>query len=406
MSTATPLSPLHRRAAVPSMVTVDIVVPVYNEARELDGRVRTLRGYLDARFPFAAKVTIVDNASTDGTWDVASRLAAQVPGVRAMRLEQKGRGGAVKAAWAASDAEVLAYMDVDLSTDLDAILPLVAPLLSGHSDLAIGTRLARGARVVRSPKREVVSRLYNLLIHLLLRNRFSDAQCGFKAVRADVGHALLPLVADRGWFFDTELLVLAAHNGLRIHEVPVDWVDDPDSRVDVVRTAIGDLRGLCRLSLSLLAGHGRTAALSRRSTSSGPRLPAVVGARFASVGGASTVAYLVLFLVLQLAMGWLAASAVALTVTACANAVSHWRFTLDAERGRSRLFWQASVTAWSAGLALTSLALTLTAALSGSLLAAVVAITAANGIVSVGRFLALRGALFRAHKASGLVRPR
>lgn len=139
--------------------------------------------------------------------------------------------------------------------------------------------------MVRSPKRELVSRIYNLLIHVLLRNRFSDAQCGFKAVRADVGHALLPLLADQGWFFDTELLVLAAHNGLRIHEVPVDWVDDPDSRVDVVRTAISDLRGLCRLSLSLLAGRGRSADLGRGAVPSQPRSPAAVGARFAGVGG-------------------------------------------------------------------------------------------------------------------------
>ena len=240
----------------PVTATVDIVVPAYNEARSLERSVRTLRRYLDERFPFPAQVTVADNASTDGTWDVASRLAAQVPGVRAIHLDQKGRGRALKAAWMASDAEIVAYMDVDLSTDLDAILPLVAPLLSGHSDLAIGSRLARGAQVVRGPKREAISRVYNLIIHAVIGNRFSDAQCGFKAMRADVGRALLPLVADDGWFFDTELLVLAEHNGLRIHEVPVDWVDDPDSRVDVVSTAVGDLRGLWRVSRLMLSGQG------------------------------------------------------------------------------------------------------------------------------------------------------
>ena len=135
-------------------------------------------------------------------------------------------------------------MDVDLSTDLNALLPLVAPLMSGHSDVAIGTRLARGARVVRGPKREIISRCYNLLLHASLGTGFSDAQCGFKAIRADAARALLPLTTDTGWFFDTELLVLAERAGLRIHEVPVDWIDDPDSRVNVVATALGDLRGI------------------------------------------------------------------------------------------------------------------------------------------------------------------
>src|SRR5438093_13495930 len=138
-------------------------------------------------------------------------------------------------------------MDVDLSTDLCALLPPVAPLLSGHRDVAIGTRLASGARVVRGPKRELISRSYNLILRTTLRANFSDAQCGFKAMRADVARALLPLVEDEGWFFDTEVLVLAERNGLRIHEVPVDWVDDPDSRVDVAATAKADLLGIWRL---------------------------------------------------------------------------------------------------------------------------------------------------------------
>ena len=145
-------------------------------------------------------------------------------------------------------------MDVDLSTDLNALLPLVAPLLSGHSDIAIGTRLAHGARVIRGPKREIISRCYNLLLRIALRARFSDAQCGFKAIRACQARQLLPLVADMGWFFDTELLVLAERAGLRIHEVPVDWTDDSDSRVDIVDTALGDLRGIARLGLGLAGG--------------------------------------------------------------------------------------------------------------------------------------------------------
>ena len=146
-------------------------------------------------------------------------------------------------------------MDVDLSTDLRALLPLVAPLVSGHSDVAIGTRLARGSQVVRGAKRELISRTYNRILRLTLGARFSDAQCGFKAIRADAARRLLPAVRDEAWFFDTELLVLAQREGLRIHEVPVDWVDDPDSRVDIVRTALDDLRGIARL----LAGRAADA---------------------------------------------------------------------------------------------------------------------------------------------------
>jgi glycosyltransferase involved in cell wall biosynthesis len=238
--------------AVVREATVEIVVPVYNEERDLERSVRRLRAYLDARFPFHATVTIADNASTDGTRDIGERLAATVPGVRFVRLTDKGRGRAVATAWLLSQAEVVAYMDVDLSTDLDALLPLVAPLISGHSDVAIGSRLGRGARVRRGLKRELISRCYNALLHIALGTRFSDAQCGFKAVRADTARRLMPRVENRSWFFDTELLVLAQRAGLRIHEVPVDWDDDPDSRVNIVPTALEDLAGIWRLMLSRL----------------------------------------------------------------------------------------------------------------------------------------------------------
>jgi glycosyltransferase involved in cell wall biosynthesis len=228
-------------------VVVDVVVPVYNEERILEASVRHLRRYLDNRFPLPATVVIADNASTDGTWAIAERLRAELDGVDAVHVDRKGRGLALRTTWAASRATVVAYMDVDLSTDLDALLPLVAPLLSGHSDVAIGSRLAPGARVTRGLKREVISRSYNVILRAALRTRVSDAQCGFKAMRADVARQLLPLVEDDSWFFDSELLVIAGHLGLRIHEVAVDWVEDPDSRVDIVTTARDDLKGIWRL---------------------------------------------------------------------------------------------------------------------------------------------------------------
>ncbi|MCU1595708.1 MAG: Undecaprenyl-phosphate mannosyltransferase, partial [Frankiales bacterium] len=175
---------------------VDIVVPVHNEQDDLEPSIRRLHAYLDSRFPFSARITIADNASTDDTWAIAQALAEELPGVRAEHLAAKGRGRALKQVWMSSDATVLAYMDVDLSTDLDALLPLVAPLLSGHSDVAIGTRLARSARVARGAKRELISRCYNLVLHAALTTGFSDAQCGFKAIRADRAEHLLPLVED------------------------------------------------------------------------------------------------------------------------------------------------------------------------------------------------------------------
>jgi glycosyltransferase involved in cell wall biosynthesis len=228
-------------------VVVEVVVPVYNEEGILEASVRRLRQYLDTRFPLPATIVIADNASTDGTWPVAARLGTELSGVRAVQATRQGRGLALRTAWTASRAAVVAYMDVDLSTDLDALLPLVAPLLSGHSDVAIGSRLAPGARVTRSLKREIISRTYNLILRAALGTRVSDAQCGFKALRGDVAGALLPLVADNSWFFDSELLAVAEHLGLRIHEVAVDWIEDTDSRVDILRTARDDLRGIWRL---------------------------------------------------------------------------------------------------------------------------------------------------------------
>ncbi len=262
MTTAAWEAPRTAAVAAVATTTLDVVIPVFNEEADLEASVLRVRDRL-AVLPWSSRITIADNASTDGTAVVARRLARAHADVRVVHLAEKGRGRALKKVWADSDAEVLVYMDVDLSTDLNALLPLVAPLLSGHSDLAIGTRLRHGSRVVRGPKREVISRSYNLL-RGALRTRFSDAQCGFKTIRADVAREVLPLVEDDAWFFDTELLVPAERAGLRIHEVPVDWVDDPDSRVDLLRTALDDVRGIARLGRSLVSGRVPLGEVSER----------------------------------------------------------------------------------------------------------------------------------------------
>ena len=376
---------------LPAVTQVEIVVPVKNEERGLSRTVRRLVAFLRDGFPFTARVTVADNGSTDGTLAVARSLAAKFEQVRAVHLPEAGRGRALRAIWSASDADVLVYMDVDLSTDLNALLPLVAPLLSGHSDVAIGTRLARGSRVVRGRKREAISRAYNLLLRAVLGVGFSDAQCGFKAIRSDAARVLLPLVADTGWFFDTELLVLAERAGLRIHEVPVDWIDDPDSRVDIVATAVGDLRGVARVGWGLARGTLRVPVLGGSGTPAGGlawQLP-----RFVLIGVASTLAYVVLFLLLRGFLPAQAANFTALLVTAIGNTAANRRLTFGVRgrEGAARHQFRGLI-AFCAGLLLTSGALALLRGASRGV--EVLVLVAANLVATLVRFVLYRGWVF------------
>jgi len=388
---------------------LDVVVPVYNEEIDLEPCVRRLHAYLSSHFPYRFRITIADNASTDSTADVAKWLTEELPGVASVHLPEKGRGRALKYVWTNSDAAVLAYMDVDLSTDLGALLPLVAPLISGHSDLAIGSRLARGSRVVRGAKREFISRSYNLILRGTLSARFSDAQCGFKAIRADVAERLLPMVEDTGWFFDTELLVLAEKAGLRIHEVPVDWVDDPDSRVDIVSTAMADLKGIVRLLRAL--GSGRLPLGTLREQLGRNPLP-VAGVpagltgqllRFAAVGVASTLAYLILYAVLRTAVSPQWANLVALLVTAIANTAVNRRVTFRVRGNHGAWRHQAQgLIVFGIGLALTSGSLALLDAISTSPPKKVelAVLVLANLLATAVRFLMLRIWVFRSRRGS------
>ena len=312
---------------------LDVVVPVHNEEAALEASVRRLHSHLVATFPYPFRITVADNASTDRTWEVATGLSATLPGVVGVRMRDKGRGRALRQVWLASDAAVLAYMDVDLSTDLDALWPLVAPLMSGHSDLAIGTRLHHASRVVRAPKRELISRSYNRVLGVALGARFSDAQCGFKAIRADVARELLPLTLDDTWFFDTELLVLAERCGLRIHEVPVDWYDDPDSRVDLVPTAADDLRGVWRMRNTHRRGSAAVADIAARM---GRTLPTEgVGAQvltFLWVGALSWCLQMALYLGFRGLATAQVANLVALVVATVFNTWANGRWTFGERR--------------------------------------------------------------------------
>jgi putative flippase GtrA len=404
--------PLQARPTAPGTATVlDVVVPVYNEAAGLEDCVRRLHAYLDEHLPYAVRITVADNASTDETLAIARRLARELEGVRVVHLDQKGRGRALKRVWSESDARVLAYMDVDLSTDLAALLPLVAPLITGHSDIAIGTRLSRSSRVVRGPKRELISRSYNLILRGALQAHFSDAQCGFKAVTREVADRLLPLVEDTGWFFDTELLVLAERSGLRIHEVPVDWVDDPDSRVDIVSTAVADLRGVWRVGRGLADGTipigWLRAQLGREPLEVAvPGIPTSLvpqALRFAGIGVASTLAYLGLYLAFGTVTGSQVANLLALLVTAIANTAANRRFTFGvrgaARAGRHQV---QGLVVFGLGALLTSgslLALHVNAPHAGRSVELGV-LVAANLAATVLRFLLFRAWVFRPGRVS------
>jgi glycosyltransferase involved in cell wall biosynthesis len=364
----------------PATAAVDVVVPVHDERAVLAATIRRLHQYLSAELPFAWRIVIADNASTDETPRIAASLAEDLPNVELLTLPEKGRGRALREAWRRSDADVVCYMDADLSTDLRALLPLLAPLVSGHSAVAIGTRLAPGAQVTRSRRREVISRAYSRLLHTTLGARFSDAQCGFKALRADAADQLLPAVRDDGWFFDTELLVLAQRRGMRIHEVPVDWVEDADSRVDIVATALGDLAGIARLlSEARLIG-------------------------FLAVGVLSTVAYALLYLLLRGPLGAEGANAAALAITAVANTHANRRLTFLIT-GRHRLLRQHAMGAlvYVLTLGLTSGALAVLQRLdhTPSRALELAVLIAASVCATVTRYLALRTWVFGPRRRGG-----
>jgi putative flippase GtrA len=389
-------------------VTVDIAIPVLNEERALPGCVAVLHAYLTERMPFDWTITIVDNASTDSTRLVAMRLARQWPRVRVMYLEQRGKGNAVRAAWSSSQAAVVAYMDVDLSTGLDALVPLVASLAAGHSDLAIGSRLAPGSRTVRGAKRELMSRGYNALVRLTHGARFHDAQCGFKAARAEVIRPLLERVEDGTWFFDTELLLVAEHNDLRVLEVPVDWVEDVDSRVNVAGTVSTNARGLVRVGLARLSGAADIAGLPPRPELKPTHPDAVLSGRdvsrlrrlmmFGVVGFLATVLTLALYTALRTWWPPLAANLVAVTLSTLFNTEANRRSTF---RDRTRppvLVHAQSFVVFALYCGFTSGALlVLPAVVAGPpRWLELVVLLAASAVGTLGRFVLLSAWVFRA----------
>lgn len=245
--------------------TLDVVIPVLNEARALADSVNALAAFLSNNLnDYEWAVVVADNGSTDATPSICQSLSEQDSRVRHVRLEQRGRGRALKRAWAESNADIVAYMDVDLSTDLSALPQTIAAVDGEGYDIAVGSRLKRGAQVIgRSFKRELISRSYSLIFRAMFLAGFQDAQCGFKAVSRRAADEVAPLVVDNGWFFDTEMLLIAEKNGYRIKEIPVKWTDDPDSRVKIISTAWEDIKGLLRLRFGGLRQASREIARNR-----------------------------------------------------------------------------------------------------------------------------------------------
>ncbi|MCU1529337.1 MAG: glycosyl transferase [Frondihabitans sp.] len=382
---------------------LDIVVPALNEQETLEASIGALHDFLTRSVRETWRITIADNASTDNTPALADGLADRLPEVDVVHLAEKGRGRALKQVWSASSARVLVYVDEDLSTDLSALGPLVAPLLSGHSDVAIGTRLDRSSRVTRGGKREFISRSYNFLLRSTMGVTFSDAQCGFKAIRRDVAAMLLPLVEDTGWFFDTELLILAERSGLRIHEVPVDWIDDPKSSVDIVATAKADLLGLARVATGIARGRIPVGAVYDeigRHPYARPRSPSFFGqvVRFGVVGVCSTAAYALIYLLLQYVIPAQGANFLALLLTTIGNTAANRRFTFGVTGSSGAVKHQAQ------GLIVFGVSWVITA---GSLFGLhqiaphagaheqLIVLTIANLVATVVRFVLLRLWVFR-----------
>jgi glycosyltransferase involved in cell wall biosynthesis len=242
---------------------IDIVIPVLNEAHVLRKSVETVLSFLrSSELKYQWQIVIVDNGSTDGTQRVAKELAAEHNQVRFIYLVQRGRGRALRSAWLQSDADIVCYMDVDLSTGLNHLSELLDAIAVDGYDIATGSRLMGESRTTRSFKREFISRCYNVMVKAVLLTKFSDAQCGFKAVSRRAVEAIVPKIEDQSWFFDTELLVLAEKQGYRIKDIPVVWVEDDDSRVKIFKTGWEDVKGIIRLRRYLWSQRLGTASVA------------------------------------------------------------------------------------------------------------------------------------------------
>ena len=233
-----------------------IVLPVYNEEKAVRKGVETLLSFLNDHGQYEWKVVIADNNSNDRTGEIGRELESENPLVQYLHIPRKGRGIALRTAWEQTNCDFVSYMDIDLSTGLDALIKAM-DLLSEGVDIAVGTRLSKDSKTTRCLKREFISRSYNITIKLALGTHFNDAHCGFKTGRREIIQKLLPYIDDNEWFFDTELLFYAEKLGYKIEEIPVTWIEDPDTKAKIFKDAYDDLRGLYRLKFHNNLNRGK-----------------------------------------------------------------------------------------------------------------------------------------------------
>lgn len=234
---------------------IEITIPVLNEEQTIENQVVKTLAYFDAhlnQFP-KLELVIADNGSTDDTPAIARRLEQRFDNLRYMRLEKRGVGLALKASWSGSDADIVGYMDLDLATDLKYLAPALNALVAREADVVTGSRLAKGAKVVgRTPLREFTSRSFNMLVKMMFNTGFTDGMCGFKFLRREHLERIMSAGAESdGWFFATELLLVAEHLGLKVKDLPVEWTDDPNSKVNIRKLAFEYMKAMRLLKKKL-----------------------------------------------------------------------------------------------------------------------------------------------------------
>lgn len=236
---------------------IDFCLPAYNEEKILKNNVLKLLNYLKTQnFNFRWRIVIVVNGSSDNSFALAEKLSFAYPGeIIALNIISPGRGNALKKTWLQSTADILIYMDIDLSSSLENIADLLAPLIENKADLTIGSRLMPEAKIKRSFFRELNSRGYNFLAKIILGHKFSDLQCGFKAVKKETFLKILPYLKDDKWFFDTELIILTNFFHYKIKEVPIKWEErqynQGKSKVKVIRDVTKFIVNLIKLKFRL-----------------------------------------------------------------------------------------------------------------------------------------------------------
>jgi glycosyltransferase involved in cell wall biosynthesis len=220
------------------MAKIVWVVPVYNEEAVLWASITTLQHYFSKHIKGDWLIVIANNASTDTTLKIAKQLSKKLPGVRYEHMDFKGRGNALKYVWRKYNAAVYGYCDVDLATDISDIKTLIDSIKDG-ADIAIGNRYITGSGTKRTFKRLIFSKIYIWMVRVFFKTAISDFQCGFKAVSGKVQKTLLPNVLDKGWFFDTELLLKAEQEKqFKISQIPVRWRENDESKVRLIHTSI------------------------------------------------------------------------------------------------------------------------------------------------------------------------